>query len=237
MAISSPPASHCLVIGDVRNDVEIRACCRISWSPSAFATRVPPPSRPWPTAFQPPSTRRTPRAAREPLARERALFDSRRRTLNEQVTSAERAGSRRAGARPPPWSRQIESTETSAKLASEELALNEKLGRQGSSNAPACCNSTEMPPIIGAECPKRKSELSSRVSARAKCKRASRRHAISTSNWRPTKRRSPPRESASWRERLRPSRDQAERAIRPRARRRQDDGPPRRRHRRRGRAS
>jgi HlyD family type I secretion membrane fusion protein len=69
-------------------------------------------------------------AATEHAAREEALFLARQRTLNEQVSSLqqqiEQAGSQASGLQ-----LQIESAESAAKLATEELAINEKLVQDG----------------------------------------------------------------------------------------------------------
>ena len=118
-----------LVIGDVRNDAELSllqdqlVAERIRYARASAESTLA-------DSFQPPADTADATSAREPLARERALFDSRRRTLNEQVTSLN-AQARDAQAQAAALSRQIDSTETSARLASEELALNEKLVGQG----------------------------------------------------------------------------------------------------------
>jgi HlyD family type I secretion membrane fusion protein len=118
-----------LVIGDVRNDAELSLLQnqlvteRIRYARASAESTLA-------ASFEPPADTVDASAAREPLARERALFDSRRRTLNEQVTSL--AGQARdSQGQAEALSRQIESIDTSAKLASEELALNEKLVSQG----------------------------------------------------------------------------------------------------------
>ena len=114
-----------LVIGDVRNDAELSLLQdqlvteRIRYARASAESTLA-------TSFEAPADAADASAAREPLARERALFDSRRRTLNEQVTSL--AGQARdAQGQAEALSRQIESIDTSVKLAGEELALNEKL--------------------------------------------------------------------------------------------------------------
>ncbi len=68
--------------------------------------------------------------AAEHLARERALFVARRRTLDEQVASL-RAQIREAHAQVAALEMQIQAGETSARLATEELEINDKLARQG----------------------------------------------------------------------------------------------------------
>jgi HlyD family type I secretion membrane fusion protein len=118
-----------LVIGDVRNDAELSllqdqlVAERIRYARASAESTLA-------DSFQPPTDTAEATSAREPLARERALFDSHRRTLNEQVTSLN-AQARDAQGQAAALSRQIDSTETSAKLAGEELALNEKLVGQG----------------------------------------------------------------------------------------------------------
>jgi HlyD family type I secretion membrane fusion protein len=69
-------------------------------------------------------------AAAEHLARERGLFEARRRTLDEHVASLQ-AQIRDAQAQTAALEAQIEATDTSAKLAAEELETNETLARQG----------------------------------------------------------------------------------------------------------
>lgn len=118
-----------LVIGDVRNDAELSllqdqlVAERIRYARASAESTLA-------ESFEAPNDVADATSAREPLARERALFDSRRRTLNEQVTSLN-AQARDSQGQAAALSRQIESTEVSARLASEELALNEKLVSQG----------------------------------------------------------------------------------------------------------
>jgi HlyD family type I secretion membrane fusion protein len=117
-----------LVIGDVRNDAELSLLQdqlvteRIRYARASAEAALS-------SSFQSPADLDT-SIAKEPLAREQALFDSRRRTLNELVTSLN-AQVRDAQAQADALSHQIESIEGSAKLASDELALNEKLVSQG----------------------------------------------------------------------------------------------------------
>jgi membrane fusion protein, type I secretion system len=117
-----------LVIGDVRNDAELSLLQdqlvteRIRYARASAEAALA-------SSFQAPADLNA-SSAKEPLAREQALFDSRRRTLNEQVTSLN-AQVRDAQAQADALSHQIVSIEGSAKLASEELALNEKLVSQG----------------------------------------------------------------------------------------------------------
>jgi HlyD family type I secretion membrane fusion protein len=66
----------------------------------------------------------------EHLARERAQFDARRRTLDEQLSALE-AQAREARAQAAALNSQIASVEAAGKLAAEELQLNEKLVKDG----------------------------------------------------------------------------------------------------------
>lgn len=66
----------------------------------------------------------------EHYSREQALFEARRRTLDEQTVSIERQ-IQEAKAQGSALSQQIESTRVSARLAGEELQINEKLVRDG----------------------------------------------------------------------------------------------------------
>ncbi|HEV7606768.1 MAG TPA: HlyD family type I secretion periplasmic adaptor subunit [Steroidobacteraceae bacterium] len=70
-----------------------------------------------------------PRAG-EHLARERAQFAARRRTLDEQIVALQ-AQVREANSQAAALGSQIESLETSGRLAAEELKLNEKLVTEG----------------------------------------------------------------------------------------------------------
>jgi HlyD family type I secretion membrane fusion protein len=68
--------------------------------------------------------------AREHLAQEKALFDARRRTLDEQV-SALQGQIRDAQAQSVAVQVQIDATEVSSKLSTDELAINQKLAAEG----------------------------------------------------------------------------------------------------------
>lgn len=63
-------------------------------------------------------------------SREHALFEARRRTLDEHVASL-RAQMREAQAQADALAAQIEAAETSARLSAEETGINERLARQG----------------------------------------------------------------------------------------------------------
>jgi HlyD family type I secretion membrane fusion protein len=68
--------------------------------------------------------------AAEHLARERALFAARRRTLDEQIVSFQ-AQIREARAQAAALETQISATETSTRLSDEELEINSRLALQG----------------------------------------------------------------------------------------------------------
>ena len=118
-----------LVIGDVRNDAELSllqdqlSAERIRYARASAEAALA-------GSFQAPAAANDAPAAAEALAREQALFDSRRRTLNEQV-AALNSQVRDAHGQAEALSHQIESIDGSTKLAGEELALNEKLVSQG----------------------------------------------------------------------------------------------------------
>lgn len=118
-----------LVIGDVRNDAELSllqdqlSAERIRYARASAEAALA-------ASFQAPAAANDAPAAAEALAREQALFDSRRRTLNEQV-AALNSQVRDAHGQAEALSHQIESIDGSTKLAGEELALNEKLVSQG----------------------------------------------------------------------------------------------------------
>jgi len=68
--------------------------------------------------------------AAEHLARERALFAARRRTLDEQIVSVQ-VQIKQAQAQAAALETQIAATETSTRLSDEELEINSKLAQQG----------------------------------------------------------------------------------------------------------
>ena len=118
-----------LVIGDVRTDAELSllqdqlAAERIrnvrAGAEAALADQ-----------FESPPDLADAPGATEHYAREKALFDARRRTLAEQIDSF--GGQiRDAQAQATALTQQIESTQVSAKLAGEELQINAKLVREG----------------------------------------------------------------------------------------------------------
>jgi HlyD family type I secretion membrane fusion protein len=81
------------------------------------------------TSFKLPDDSQSPQAA-EYAAREKTWFDARRRTLDEQIGALE-TQSRESQAQAIALQSQIDATEASVKLAADELALNEKLARDG----------------------------------------------------------------------------------------------------------
>ncbi len=215
-----------IVIGDVRNDAELTllqdqlVAERIRYARASAESTLA-------ASFQAPADTLTQarRVSRSPARR--ALFDSRRRTLDEQVTSLN-AQVHDAQGQATALARQIESIDTSAKLASEELALNEKLVSQGFVQRARLLQLQRDAADYRSHMSEAQSELSSPASAPAKYKRASRRPAISISRWPPTKRRSPPATSANWRSDSALARS-GRAAVRARAGRRQGHGPSRRR--------
>jgi HlyD family type I secretion membrane fusion protein len=118
-----------IVVGDVRNDAELnmlrdqlRAERIRNARASAEAVLA--------AKFQAPADLAGAAGAGDDLARETALFQARRRTLDEQIASLE-AQTRDSRAQATALTRQIETTAASAKLAADELEINEKLVRQG----------------------------------------------------------------------------------------------------------
>jgi HlyD family type I secretion membrane fusion protein len=118
-----------IVIGDVRNDAELSllqdrlVAERIRFVRASAEAALAREFR------APEDVAKEPQAAGH-IARERALFDARRRTLNEQIAALE-AQMRDAEGQAAALTRQIEATEVSLRLAREELQLHEKLVREG----------------------------------------------------------------------------------------------------------
>ncbi len=118
-----------IVVGDVRNDAELsllqdqllaaRIRAARALAEAALETRFEPAAQFTATA-----------TAKEHLIRESALFLARRRTLDEQIASLEMQ-IRESNAQAEALSTQIEATQSAARLSAEELALNEKLSRDG----------------------------------------------------------------------------------------------------------
>jgi HlyD family type I secretion membrane fusion protein len=118
-----------IVIGDVRNDAQLSLLLdqlqaeRIRNARASAEAALEP-------RFQVPGELTDAAKSGEQLARETALFEARRRTLDEQIASLT-AQIRDAQAQGAALTKQIQATESSAKLAAEELEINEKLVRQG----------------------------------------------------------------------------------------------------------
>ena len=118
-----------VVIGDVRNDTAFRVALDQLHSEQVRKVRAMAEA-----AFQP---RFVPSAAvaqnaetNEYWVRERALFEARRRVLDEFIASLHRQ-IQEADGQVSALQSQIEATELSAKLSAEELQLNERLAREG----------------------------------------------------------------------------------------------------------
>ena len=118
-----------VVVGDVRSESALRLLQdqlrgeRVREARAAAEASLQP-------VFAGPDASSASAEAADHLARERALFASRRRTLNEQVASLE-AQTREAEAQATALQAQIEATETSARLSAEEVEMHEGLVRQG----------------------------------------------------------------------------------------------------------
>jgi membrane fusion protein, type I secretion system len=118
-----------IVVGDVRNDAEL-SMLRDQLLAERIRNARASAEAALATTFQAPADLSDAAAASEHLARESALFQARRRTLDEHIASLE-AQTRDARAQAAALTNQIETTAASAKLAAEELEINEKLVRQG----------------------------------------------------------------------------------------------------------
>ena len=116
-----------VVVGDVRSDAELSLLQgqlraeRVRQARAAAEAALEP-------RFSPPAG--VADAADEHLARERALFAARRRTLDEQVGSLQ-AQIRDAHSQAAALESQIAATEASTHLSDEELEINAKLAQQG----------------------------------------------------------------------------------------------------------
>jgi len=118
-----------VVVGDVRSDAEL-SLLQDQWR--AERVRM---ARVTAEAALQPNFAASSEIAGEPgveqhLARERALFAARRRTLDEQVASLQHQA-REAQAQAAALESQIAATETSAQLSAEELEIHERLAKQG----------------------------------------------------------------------------------------------------------
>src|SRR5262249_30771499 len=118
-----------LVIGDLRSQAELNEVqdqmraerMRLARA-SAEAILAP--------TFTVPADEQASGTPSEYAARESALFTARRRTLDEQIVALE-TQAREARGQSTALESQIASSVTSAKLATDELAINEKLVRDG----------------------------------------------------------------------------------------------------------
>ena len=118
-----------IVVGDVRNDAELnllRDQLRAERIRNARASA----EAALAAKFQVPAELADAPGTSDDVARETALFQARRRTLDEQIASLE-AQTRDSRAQAAALTKQIETTAASAKLAADELEINEKLVRQG----------------------------------------------------------------------------------------------------------
>lgn len=118
-----------IVIGDVRTDAQLSLLQDQLAAERIRNARVSAEAV-FESAFDAPADLFGKPGASEALERERALFDARRRALDEHVAALEaqvRDARRQASA----ISEQIAATETSARLANEELQINEGLARAG----------------------------------------------------------------------------------------------------------
>jgi len=118
-----------MVVGDLRTDASLavlqdqRRAQRLRVARAeAEASGAP--------AFEVPADLNQDTAAAGHVARERALFAARRRTLEEQTMQL-RAQAEQAQAQATALQRQIASTNASASLSNEELTMNERLADQG----------------------------------------------------------------------------------------------------------
>jgi HlyD family type I secretion membrane fusion protein len=118
-----------IVVGNVRNDAELSLLLDQLDAEKIRNARASAEASLAATFAKPADIAQTPRAS-EHLAREKALFDARRRTLEQQIDSLN-AQMRDSRAQATALEKQIASTEASSKLADEELQLNEKLAREG----------------------------------------------------------------------------------------------------------
>ncbi len=118
-----------VIVGDLRTDASLallqdqRRAARARLARAEAESRLAPRLE-WPEALE------SDPAAAEHIARERTLFEAKRRTLDEQVAQLQRQQAQtQAQARA--LQGQISSTNESAALSNEELAMNERLADQG----------------------------------------------------------------------------------------------------------
>jgi len=118
-----------IVIGDVRNDSELSLLVDQLDSERIRNARATAEAALAVTFDAPARDSGTPQA-REHLARETALFDARRRTLDEYIASLE-AQLRESQAEADALAKQIQATQLAAALATEEREINEELALEG----------------------------------------------------------------------------------------------------------
>ncbi len=118
-----------IVVGDVRKDSELSLLLDQLGAERIRNARASAEAS-FESGFQSPTDLADSPQAIEHLAREQALFAARKRTLDEQIASLDvQIGDARRQAEA--LSGQIAATENSARLAAEELQINEKLARDG----------------------------------------------------------------------------------------------------------
>jgi HlyD family type I secretion membrane fusion protein len=118
-----------VVVGDVRSDAEL-SLLQNQWHSERIRIARATAEGALAAQFDLPADIAGTAQAAEHLARERALFAARRRTLDEHVASLQ-AQMREAHAQAEALETQIAATQTGAQLSAEELAINDKLAQQG----------------------------------------------------------------------------------------------------------
>lgn len=118
-----------VVVGDVRSDSELSLLQDQLRAARIRSARAEAEAALEPRFSAPADLAREPQAA-EHLARERALFTARRRTLDEQIAALDKQ-IREAHAQAAALEAQIAATEASARLSSEEVEMNRKLVSEG----------------------------------------------------------------------------------------------------------
>ena len=118
-----------IVIGDVRSDSELSLLQDQFRAAHVRSARAAAEAALQKELVLPKELASIPQAASH-IARERALFTARRRTLDEQISSLQ-SQIREAHSQAEALGSQIESTETSARLSTEELQINQKAAGQG----------------------------------------------------------------------------------------------------------
>lgn len=117
-----------LVLSDLRGSAEL-ALLQSQWRTEALRRARAQAEMAFATSFIAPSDH-APENGAEQVARELALFNARRRTLDEQIASLQ-SQKREAQAQAEALQSQVVATESGARLSDEELAMNEQLVQQG----------------------------------------------------------------------------------------------------------